>query len=166
MDKIGDLLNRLVTVNPNAKELVVPNSKYKREILKILFEEGWIAGITEKDHQRSCERSSLPKGREAEIDSNNQKQKAQIYRSLVVYLKRPYVDASNVNWNSVNLKVTRISKPGRRIYCTAKELKKINYKLTNIASTLIISTNKGVMTVTKAVSLNVGGELLFKISTS
>jgi len=139
MDKIGDLLNRLVTVNPNAKELVVPNSKYKRAILKVLYEEGWISGITEKQ---------------------------QNIKDLVIYLKRPYTDASNIDWKSLNVKVSRISKPGRRIYHNAKDIQNLVFKVTNIASTVVISTNKGIMTINKAAELNLGGELLFKISSS
>ena len=144
MDKIGDLLNRITTANQNAKAIVVQNSKYKREILKVLYEEGWIAGIMEKK------------------DNLNSKT---CIKELIVFLKRPYIDASNKNWTNINLKVLRISKPGRRIYYSAKETKNLLLKVTNIASTIIISTNKGVMTVNKAAELNLGGELLFKIST-
>lgn len=139
MDKIGDLLNRLVTVNPNAKEVIVSNSKYKKSILKILYEEGWISGVTEKD-------------------SN--------IKDLIVYLKKPYVDGSNFDWKSLNLKIIRISKPGRRIYVPAKDIQNLVFKVTNIASTVVISTNQGVMTINKAAKLNIGGELLFKISSS
>lgn len=140
MDKIGDLLNRIATANQNTKSIIVQNSKYKREILKVLYEEGWIAGIMEK------------------------KDNVKVNKELIVFLKRPYIDASNKNWTNINLKVLRISKPGRRIYYTAKETKTLLLKVTNIASTILISTNKGVMTVNKAAELNLGGELLFKIS--
>lgn len=143
MDKIGDLLNRIATANQNAKTITVQNSKYKREILKVLYEEGWIAGITEKKDTSS----------------------SKCIKELIVFLKRPYIDASNKSWTHINLKVLRISKPGRRIYYTAKETKTLLLKVTNIASTILISTNKGVMTVNKAAELNLGGELLFKIST-
>lgn len=146
MDKIGDLLNRIATANQNAKEIRVQNSKYKREILKVLYEEGWIAGITEKVTLNS---KSMPQAKE-----------------LIIFLKRPYIDASNKNWTHLNPQVSRISKPGRRIYYTAKENKRLLLNVTNISNTIIISTNLGVMTVKKAAELNLGGELLFKISTT
>lgn len=142
MDKIGDLLNRIATANQSSKEIIVQNSKYKRQILKILYEEGWIAGVTEKKTSSG-----------------------DIVKELIVFLKRPYIDASNKTWTKLNPKVSRISKPGRRIYYTAKENKRLVSKVTNIASTIVISTNQGVMTVNKAAELNLGGELLFKIST-
>ena len=153
MDKIGDLLNRLTTANPNSIEICVPNSTYKRAILKVLFEEGWIAGITEKTRNSSLDVYKT-------VNKKNI-----LLKDLIIYLKRPYVDASNFDWKGLNLKVLRISKPGRRIYYSAKETKKLVQKTTNIASTIVISTKKGVMTVQKAVDLNLGGELLFKIST-
>lgn len=155
MDKIGDLLNRIATANQNAKSIIVQNSRYKREILKVLYEEGWIAGIMEKKDNVNSKSGMVEK----------EDGKACGIKELIVFLKRPYVDASNKNWTNINLKVLRISKPGRRIYYTAKETKNLLLKVTNIASTILISTNKGVMTVNKAAELNLGGELLFKIST-
>lgn len=143
MDKIGDLLNRIATANPHTKEVIVSNSKYKQAILKVLYEEGWIAGVTSH-----CTNPVA----------------AQLSRNLVILLKKPYIDASNLKWTSVNLKVSRISKPGRRLYAKAHELKKLIYKVTNLSCTIVVSTNKGVMTLKKAVDLNIGGELLFKLS--
>ena len=54
----------------------------------------------------------------------------------------------------------RISKPGRRIYVSAEELKPI---MNNIGI-WILSTSKGVITNKAAKKLNVGGEVLCKIS--
>lgn len=55
--------------------------------------------------------------------------------------------------------VKRLSKPGRRLYATAKKLPRAlgGYGIT------IISTSKGVMTDKKARKENIGGELLCQI---
>lgn len=50
----------------------------------------------------------------------------------------------------------RISKPGRRAYFASKELPEVR----NGLGVAVVSTNRGVMTDTKARELNVGGELL------
>ena len=55
--------------------------------------------------------------------------------------------------------VKRLSKPGRRIYCSAKT---IPQSLNGFGIT-IISTNKGVMTDKQARSMNVGGEILCQV---
>ena len=143
MDKIGDLLNRIATANPNAKEIKVPNSKQKRAILKVLYEEGWIAGVTEDKQGESSQA---------------------LVKELIVFLKRPYIDASNKNWTTFNPKISRISKPGRRIYSSAKLNEKLLASVSNLASTIVISTSQGIMPLNQAVERNLGGELLFKIS--
>ena len=55
--------------------------------------------------------------------------------------------------------VRRLSKPGRRMYATAKDIPKSlgGYGVT------IVSTSKGVVTDSQARKLNVGGELLCQI---
>ena len=54
----------------------------------------------------------------------------------------------------------RVSKPGRRVYMKAEDLKPV---LNNIGI-LILSTSKGVITNKAAKKLNVGGEALCEIS--
>ncbi len=58
------------------------------------------------------------------------------------------------------LELKRISKPGRRVYSKAEELKPI---LNNIGI-WILSTPKGVLTNKAAKKLNVGGEVICEIS--
>lgn len=53
-------------------------------------------------------------------------------------------------------KITRVSKPGLRVYSNSKKLPKI---LNNLGIA-IISTSKGVMTNLKAKKLGIGGEVL------
>ena len=50
-----------------------------------------------------------------------------------------------------------ISKPGLKIYCSLKQLWKLNL----IKGLLIISTSKGLKTITECKKLKLGGELLF-----
>ena len=57
--------------------------------------------------------------------------------------------------NPVIKTIKFISKSGRRIYCSNKEL----WKITLNNSLLIISTTQGVLSLDKARNLNVGGEL-------
>lgn len=53
-----------------------------------------------------------------------------------------------------------ISKPSRRIYCSAKQL----WKLDSTTQLIIISTNKGLKSCSECKKLNLGGELLISIN--
>jgi small subunit ribosomal protein S8 len=55
--------------------------------------------------------------------------------------------------------VTRVSKPGRRMYTPAKSVRPVKYG----RGSLILSTPKGIMTDAEARKENIGGEALFKI---
>ena len=74
-------------------------------------------------------------------------------KSIKVVLK--YDD----NDNSVINEVKRISKPGRRVYMSASELKSFK----NGYGTIVVSTNKGVIANDEAYKANVGGEALCSI---
>lgn len=76
-----------------------------------------------------------------------------VKKSINVVLK--YDD----NGKSVINEVKRVSKPGRRIYKAASEIKRFK----NGYGTIIVSTSKGVMSNDKAHELNVGGEILCTI---
>jgi small subunit ribosomal protein S8 len=78
------------------------------------------------------------------VDGENNK------KSIKVTLK--YDD----NDNSVINELTRVSKPGRRVYKPASELKSFK----NGFGTIIVSTNKGVIANDEAFASNVGGEVL------
>ena len=60
------------------------------------------------------------------------------------------------NGKTVINELKRVSKPGRRIYKQASEIKRFK----NGYGTIIVSTSKGVITNDKAHELNVGGEVL------
>jgi small subunit ribosomal protein S8 len=55
--------------------------------------------------------------------------------------------------------ITRVSKPGRRVYVAADEIPKIK----NGRGVVLISTSKGVMTGSEAIRQRLGGELLLKV---
>jgi small subunit ribosomal protein S8 len=63
------------------------------------------------------------------------------------------------NGNSVINEVTRLSKPGRRVYKGYQELKR--YK--NGYGTIVVSTNKGVIANDEAYRNKVGGEVICSI---
>lgn len=71
-------------------------------------------------------------------------------RFIDVFLKYDDRGASVIN------EIKRVSKPGRRIYKPANEIKKFK----NGYGTIIITTSKGVLSNDKAHELNVGGEVL------
>ena len=60
---------------------------------------------------------------------------------------------------SVIRKIDRVSKPGRRVYSSIKDLKPIK----NGLGISILSTPKGVMSDTAARDANVGGEVLLRV---
>lgn len=60
------------------------------------------------------------------------------------------------NEKSVINEITRVSKPGRRVYKNASEIKSFK----NGYGTIIVSTNKGVIANDEAFASNVGGEVL------
>ena len=78
------------------------------------------------------------------IDGQNNK------KTVQVELKYDDNDKSVIN------EITRVSKPGRRVYKNASEIK--NFK--NGYGTIIVSTNKGVLANDEAYAANVGGEVL------
>ena len=55
--------------------------------------------------------------------------------------------------------LTRVSKPGRRVYSKIKDLKPIN----NGLGVIVLSTPKGILSDGKARELNVGGEVLCNV---
>jgi small subunit ribosomal protein S8 len=55
--------------------------------------------------------------------------------------------------------ITRVSKPGRRVYSSIKDLKLVR----NGLGVCILSTPKGVMSDAAARAANVGGEILFQV---
>jgi small subunit ribosomal protein S8 len=69
------------------------------------------------------------------------------------------VDLKYSNGSPVIKEITRVSKPGRRIYTKADSIPKIQSGL-GIA---IMSTSKGIMSDNDARSKNIGGEIICKV---
>ena len=78
------------------------------------------------------------------IDGQNNK------KTIQVELKYDDKEKSAING------IVRVSKPGRRVYKPASEIK--NFK--NGYGTIILSTNKGIIANDEAFAANVGGEVL------
>ena len=78
------------------------------------------------------------------IDGQNNK------KTIQVELKYDDKEKSAIN------EIVRVSKPGRRVYKPASEIK--NFK--NGYGTIILSTNKGIIANDEAFAANVGGEVI------
>jgi small subunit ribosomal protein S8 len=127
-DPIADMLTRIRNALAVNKQTVdVPKSKLKQEIARILKEEGFISDYTV--------------GEEAPIPMINIQLKYHGARRQ----RRPVIT-----------NISRISKPGRRVYTSRRELPRV-MSGTGIA---ILTTPKGVMTEKQARVEKVGGEVL------
>lgn len=71
---------------------------------------------------------------------------------LVITINRP-------GENSTITEITRVSKPGRRVYVGSAEIPKVK----SGRGLVLVSTSKGVMTGQEAVKAKLGGELLLKV---
>lgn len=69
------------------------------------------------------------------------------------------VTINNPGENSVINEITRMSKPGRRIYVAANDIPRIK----SGRGMVLVSTSKGVISGHEAVKQRLGGELLLKI---
>jgi len=124
-DPIADLLTRIRNAALiKRREVMIPSSKLKAEIARILKEEGYIRNFKV-------------------IDDNKQ-------GILSISLK--YSDDNT----SVISGIRRISRPGRRLYCTRDSIPKVLDGL----GTAVISTSKGMMTDKRCADLGLGGEIL------
>jgi len=85
--------------------------------------------------------------------SSVEKTGKKIRKTIVVEL------AYKTNGNTRISSVKRVSKPGRRLYKSAKEIFPVRYG----KGSLVISTPNGIMTDSEARDAHVGGEVLFEI---
>lgn len=124
-DTLGDMLSRIKNASKAGKETVlVPSSKLKVEIARVLHEEKFIRQYeTVKDNKQNV---------------------------IKIYLK--YGPAKE----RVISELRRVSRPGRRIYSSSKEIKPVRGGL----GFTIVSTPKGVLTAADAKKQNTGGEVL------
>lgn len=130
MDPIGDLLTRIRNANAKQKERVdVPVSKMKMEIVRILKDEGFIANY----------KSVAPTTGKVGV--------------LRIFMKYSPEKEGAIRG------LTRVSRPGLRIYRSYKEIPKgrVGFPV------CILSTSKGVLTDRQARESRVGGEILCQI---
>ncbi len=134
-DPIADMLTRIRNASAvNSASVVMPMSKIKFAIAKILSTEGWVGNVEI-------------------VKMKGEKNKTGGFDELRIYLKY------NDNKKSVIRNIKRISKPGLRIYSTKETLPKV---LNNLGIA-IVSTSKGLMTNKEARKKGFGGEILCEV---
>lgn len=69
------------------------------------------------------------------------------------------ITINKIGENSNITEITRLSKPGRRVYVGASEIPKVK----NGRGMVLVSTSKGVITGSSAVKQKLGGELLLSV---
>ncbi|HAM88173.1 MAG: 30S ribosomal protein S8 [Candidatus Falkowbacteria bacterium GW2011_GWC2_38_22] len=135
IDPIADMLTRIRNASAVAKQdVVLPMSKIKFEIAKILKSEGWINDV---------EVLKTGKGKRATT----------VFDELRIVLKY------KKNSISVITNIKRISKPGLKIYANKENLPRV----LNNAGIAILSTPQGLMTNKEARKKGMGGEVLCEI---
>lgn len=133
-DPIADMLTRIRNASAAKKsEVVLPMSKIKYSIAKILEKEGYVGSV-------GIEKSEAKKN------------KSFVFDELKIALKYD-------NGKSVISSLKRISKPGLRVYVNRDELPRV---LNNLGIA-IISTSQGLMTNKEARKKNIGGEVVCEI---
>lgn len=131
-DPIADYLTRIRNACIAGNKIVkIPISKSKKEISKILYNQGYIL---------SYKIESL-------IDKK--KNKLKFIKIAIKYEK------NNKNISVIKC-IKRISKPGLRKYCNYKKLPRV----LNGLGIAIISTSQGIMTDKDAKAKKIGGEIL------
>jgi small subunit ribosomal protein S8 len=137
-DPIADMLARIRNANKALMDTVtMPTSRAKVEIARLLKEEGYI-----RDYrvERQKDGKAAAKGKDAELS----------YDTLVIELKY------GRNRERVISGITRVSKPGRRIYARKDRLPRVLGGM----GVAILSTSSGVMTGRSAEEKGVGGEVI------
>ncbi len=93
----------------------------------------------------------------------NELKKAKYIKDVKIEKSKPrdtlVVTINDPGENAKITEITRLSKPGRRVYVGAKEIPSVK----NGRGIVLISTSKGILTGQAAVKQRLGGELLLKI---
>lgn len=133
-DPIADMFTRIRNASLVRKqEVVMPMSKIKHEIAKILEKEGWIKAV--------------------EIVNGGLHTRRSQFDQLKLSLK--YQKSGKSYINAIN----RISKSGSRVYVTKDQIPVV----INNFGIAILSTSAGIMTNKEARRQNVGGEVLGEV---
>jgi len=127
-DPIADLLTRIRNaIAVNKKTVLVPHSKIKQAIVKILKQENYLA-----DYQ---------------VKGKSSKKELEI--TIKYYQRNPAI---------TNL--TRISKPGVRLYTDVKDIP----RLMRGRGIIILSSSQGIISGRQALKNNIGGEIICKVN--
>jgi small subunit ribosomal protein S8 len=130
-DPVGDLLTRIRNANSNkSKSVRAPLSKHKFAVAEVLQREGFVGSLSTYD--------SVPE------DGIGPR------KWLKIELKY------GEDGERVLQHLQRVSKPGRRVYIQARELKPV----LNGLGIQILSTSRGVLSDREARNQKVGGEIL------
>lgn len=134
-DPISDMLTRIRNASAVKKdEVVLPTSKIKFNIAKLLEKDGWV--------------------NKAEIiEASAQKDKTNSFNMLRIVLKY------NEKGQSAISSLKRISKPGNRVYSPKTDLPRV----LNNAGVAVLSTSQGIMTNKEARKRGIGGEIICEI---
>jgi len=135
-DSVADFLTRVRNaVVADHDHVVIPASRFNREMARLLQQEGYIVGFS-IDKRRPTRRGKETTTTEFEM--------------IEVELK--YTE----DREPVISGLTRVSKPGRRQYVTADELPRVLGGM----GTAIITTSSGLMTAYEAKRRHIGGEVV------
>jgi small subunit ribosomal protein S8 len=136
-DPIADMLSRIRNANKAMHErAVMPTSKLKEDIARLLKEEGYINGfhVEKGADQKGKDGTPAPLG----------------YDVLVIDLKY------GRNRERVISNLKRVSRPGRRVYAPNDKLPRVLGGM----GTAIVSTSQGLVTSKTAAEQGVGGEVI------
>ncbi|NCU44390.1 30S ribosomal protein S8 [Candidatus Falkowbacteria bacterium] len=135
IDPISDMLARIRNAAAVKKaEVILPMSKLKYNVAKILEREGFLAGVEV-------------------LNQESVKNKTAAFAELRLVLKY------QANGQSVITAINRISRPGRRVYSGKEKLPVV----VNNFGIAIISTSAGLLTNKEARQKGLGGEVLCSI---
>ena len=134
MDPIADMLTRIRNAQAvNIQTVILPMSKIKHDIAKILEAGGWVEKVEI-------------------IKTDSKKNSGSVFNEIKIDLKyknsRPAITS-----------LKKISTPGRRVYANKNELPRV---LNNLGIA-IISTPRGLMTNKEAKKQGIGGEVICEI---
>ena len=141
-DSIADMLTRIRNANRIESPVVdMPSTKVKVTIAQVLKEEGFVLDyqvgkLVRNEQGRATFQTT--------VEGNDPK------KILRVFLKY------GPDGERVIRRIQRVSKPGRRLYCSYKELKPVLQGM----GISVVSTSRGVMSDRKARAERLGGELL------
>ncbi|MDD5110411.1 MAG: 30S ribosomal protein S8 [Patescibacteria group bacterium] len=130
-DPIADMLTRIRNaLAVQHTEVAMPYSKMKHAIAKVLEDNGYVTSVTVADSPTRAARQVL---------------------TLTLRYRQP--------GNPSIASLRRVSRPGRRVYVSSRELPRV----LNDLGIAVVSTSAGIMTNREARKRKLGGELICEI---